>query len=97
MGPPAEGQRNVPQGSAFVWAEDTAASPATQHVAAASVLDLLYASLRMPLAYCYSKSLRGVSSVARPEHGGENRTAVWASHHGALCSDGVVAPHGFAP
>jgi hypothetical protein len=24
-------------------------------------------------------------------------TAVWASHHEALCSDGVVAPHGFAP
>jgi len=24
-------------------------------------------------------------------------TAVWASHHEELCSDGVVAPHGFAP
>ena len=24
-------------------------------------------------------------------------TAVWASPHEALCSDGVVAPHGFAP
>ncbi len=24
-------------------------------------------------------------------------TAVWASHHEALCCDGVVAPHGFAP
>jgi hypothetical protein len=24
-------------------------------------------------------------------------TAVWASYHEALCSDGVVAPHGFAP
>ena len=23
--------------------------------------------------------------------------AVWASPHEALCSDGVVAPHGFAP
>jgi hypothetical protein len=23
--------------------------------------------------------------------------AVWASHHMALCSDGVVAPHEFAP
>jgi hypothetical protein len=23
--------------------------------------------------------------------------AVWASHHEELCSDGVVAPHGFAP
>ena len=60
-------------------------------------LYLLYASLRMPLAYCYSKSFRGVSSVARPEHGGENMKAVWASPHEALCSDGVVAPHGFAP
>jgi len=24
-------------------------------------------------------------------------TAVWASHHEELCSDGVVVPHGFAP
>ena len=24
-------------------------------------------------------------------------TAVWASHHEALCCDGVVASHGFAP
>ena len=24
-------------------------------------------------------------------------TAVWASHHEALCSNGVVAPHGFTP
>jgi hypothetical protein len=24
-------------------------------------------------------------------------TAVWASHHEKLWSDGVVAPHGFAP
>ena len=24
-------------------------------------------------------------------------TAVWASHHEELCSDGVVAPHGFVP
>ena len=24
-------------------------------------------------------------------------TAVWASHHKELCSDGVVAPHGFDP
>ena len=24
-------------------------------------------------------------------------TAVWASHHEELCSDGVVAPHGRAP
>ena len=23
--------------------------------------------------------------------------AVWASHHEALCGDGVVGPHGFAP
>jgi hypothetical protein len=23
--------------------------------------------------------------------------AVWALHHEELCSDGVVAPHGFAP
>jgi hypothetical protein len=22
---------------------------------------------------------------------------VWASHHEKLCSDGIVAPHGFAP
>jgi len=22
---------------------------------------------------------------------------VWASHHEELCSDGIVAPHGFAP
>src|SRR5262245_35590280 len=50
-----------------------------------------------PLAYCYSKSFRGVSSLARPEHGGENMLAVWASHHEARCCDGVVAPHGFAP
>src|SRR5262249_6300693 len=42
-------------------------------------------------------SFRRVPSVARPEHGGENMTAVWASHHEELCSDGSVAPHGFAP
>jgi hypothetical protein len=60
-------------------------------------IDLLYVSLRIPLAYCYSKSFRGVSRVARPEHRGENRTAVWALHHEALCGDGVVAPPGFTP
>ena len=31
--------------------------------------------------------------MARPEHGGEKMTAVWASHHEELCSDEVVAPH----
>ncbi len=68
-----------------------------RHNLVAFFLDLLYASLRMPLAYCYSKSFQGVSSVARPEHGGENMTAVWASPHEALGCDGVVAPHGFVP
>src|SRR5262245_57162667 len=60
-------------------------------------LDLLYASLTIPPVYCHINSFRRVSSGARPEHGGENRTAVWASHHEELCSDGIVAPHGFAP
>ena len=60
-------------------------------------LYLLYTSLRIPLAYCYSKSFRGVSSLARPEHEGENMPAVWVSQHEALCCDGVVARHGFAP
>ena len=31
--------------------------------------------------------------MARPERGGEKRTAMWASHHEELCSDGVVSPH----
>src|SRR5262249_9003674 len=35
--------------------------------------------------------------AARPEHGGEKMTAVWASHHKDRCSDGVVAPHRFDP
>src|SRR5262249_56253207 len=61
------------------------------------VLNLLYASLTIPPVYCHINSFRRVSSGARPEHGGENRTAVWASHHEELCSDGIVAPHGFAP
>src|SRR6266436_6145398 len=42
-----------------------------------SPLNLLYASLTIPLVYCHSKSFQRVSSVARPEHGGENMTAVW--------------------
>ena len=61
------------------------------------VLNLLFASLTIPPVYCHINSFRRVSSGARPEHGGENRTAVWASHHEELCSDGIVAPHGFAP
>jgi hypothetical protein len=58
------------------------------------VIDLLYASLTMPLVSCYIKSFRGVSRVARPEHGSAKMTAVWASYHEALCRDGAVAPHG---
>src|SRR5215475_4021501 len=41
--------------------------------------------------------LRRVSHAARPEHGGENMTAVWASHHKERCTDGVEAPHGAIP
>ena len=32
--------------------------------------------------------------MARSYHGGENRTAVRASYHEELCSDGVMAPPG---
>ena len=60
-------------------------------------LHLLYASLTLPLAYCYISSFRRVSHAARPEHGGENMTAVWASRHKERCSAGVVAPHAFDP
>jgi hypothetical protein len=62
-----------------------------------SAIHLLYASLTVPLAYCYINSFRRVYHAARPEHGGENMTAMWASHHQERCSEGVVAPHGFAP
>ena len=47
--------------------------------------------------YRHIKSFRRVSGVVRPEHGGENTTAVWALHHEELCSDEVVAPHVFDP
>src|SRR5262249_46746877 len=45
----------------------------------------------------YINSFRRVSHAVRPEHGGENMTAVWASYHKERCSDGVVVPHGFDP
>jgi len=48
------------------------------------VLNLLYASLTMPLVHCHINRFRRASSVARPSHGGEKMTAVWASHHEEL-------------
>ena len=60
-------------------------------------LYLLYASLPIPLPYCSISNFRRVSHAARPEHRGENMTAMWTSHHQERCSDGVVAPHGFDP
>jgi len=50
-------------------------------------------SLEIPLEYCHINSFQREPSVARPERGGEKRTAMWASHHEELCSDGVVSPH----
>jgi hypothetical protein len=60
-------------------------------------LDLLYASLPIPLPFCSLSNFRRVSHAARPEHRGENMTAMWTSHHQERCSDGGVAPHGFDP
>src|SRR6516165_9051345 len=37
----------------------------------------------------------GVSSMARSEHRGGKMTAVRASYHEELCSDGIVSPHVF--
>ncbi len=56
-------------------------------------LHLLYAPLTIPLVYCHINSFQRASSEARPFQGGEKRTAVWASRHEDLWSDGVVAPH----
>jgi hypothetical protein len=58
-----------------------------------NVIYLLYAPLTIPLVYCHIKSFQRASSLARPFQGGEKMTAVWASHHEELCSDGVVVPH----
>src|SRR5262245_49382566 len=57
-----------------------------------ATLNLLYAPLTIPLVYCHINSFQRASRVARPWPGGEKRTARRASHHGELCSDGVVSP-----
>src|SRR2546426_10393929 len=44
------------------------------------------------LVYCHINDFQRASRLARPFQGGEKMTAVWASHHEELCSDGVVAP-----
>jgi len=56
------------------------------------LIHLLYAPLTIPLVYCHINNFQRASSLAGPFQGGEMRTAVWASHHEELCSDGVVAP-----
>ena len=56
-------------------------------------IDLLYAPLAIPLWYCYINGFQRSTSVARPERGGEKRTAVWASRHEERCSAGGVSPH----
>src|SRR5215510_5489267 len=61
------------------------------------VLTYCLPPLTIPLVCCQIKSFRHVTRVARPEHGGAHRPAVWAAHHEALGSDAVVAPHAFAP
>ena len=59
-------------------------------------LHLLYASRTIPRVYWHIHSFQRVSREARPEHDSEHMPAVWASPHEEQCSDGVVAPHGFA-
>jgi hypothetical protein len=58
----------------------------------ARVLDLRSAPPTLPLVCCHIRSVCQVSSVARPEPGGEKRTAVWTSRPEDLGSDGGVAP-----
>jgi hypothetical protein len=48
---------------------------------------------KIPLVYCHINSLQRASSVERLLPGGEKRRGGRASHHEALCSDGVVSPH----
>ena len=56
-------------------------------------INLLYAPLTIPLVYCHINDFQRASRLARPCQGGDKMTAMWASHHEALCSAGVVAPH----
>jgi len=53
---------------------------------------LLYAPLAIPLVYCHINNFQRAARLVRPFQGDEKMTAVWASHHEQLCSDGVVAP-----
>jgi len=55
-------------------------------------INLLYALLAIPLVYCHINNFQRASRLVRPFQGGEKMTAIWASHHEELCSDGVVAP-----
>src|SRR6266852_6943269 len=56
---------------------------------------LLYAPFFYDTTHCYINRFRQASRVARPSQGGENMTAVWASRHEDLVSDGVASPHVF--
>ena len=56
-------------------------------------VDLLYAPFLCDTTHCYINRFRRTSRVARPWHGGEKMTAVWASRHEDLVSDGGVSPH----
>ena len=55
-------------------------------------VNLLYAPLAIPLVYCHINNFQRAARLVRPFQGDEKMTAVWASHHEQLCSDGVVAP-----
>ena len=55
-------------------------------------INLLYAPLTCDVTHCHIKHFRRASSVARPWQGGEKRTAVEASCHEDLVSDGGVSP-----
>ena len=55
-------------------------------------INLLYALLAIPLVYCHINNFQRASRLVRPFQEGEKMTAMWASHHEELCSDGVVAP-----
>ena len=65
--------------------------PSARAPGALAPRDLLDVPLTRALVYGHSQSCRRAARVVRPSPGGAKRTAVWASRHADLGSDGGVA------
>src|SRR5215831_6832105 len=60
-------------------------------------IDLLSASLMIPLVYCHIKSFQRASSMEKPFPGGEERRDGRASYHEACATLGSLLLPGAAP